>query len=148
MIVNKEKFKLGVTEILMLLAACVYMVGIRTWFAVCPVMSETVMSCHWAGEVLKALSIVLLVADVIHIICPDHKIKLGMDIPLLGICIVMIIIPGNVINICQMADMSCRHNTQPWTIIIGCLMAVFTIADMILCASSISRKKHERKADA
>ena len=146
MIINKEKFKLSIAELLMVILSVLFMIGIRTWFAVCPVMSETIMSCHWAGEVLKALSILLAAVSVIHIICPDWRLKIGIDIPMFCICILTAFIPGGLINLCMMEEMACRSQTKLWTIIISIALIIVILADIIICASAVSKEKHGRKA--
>ena len=145
MIINRDKFKFSITELLMLIVSIILLAGSRTWFSVCPVMSEMIMACHWAGEVLKAVSIFLAAASVVHILIHDQKIKLGMDIPFLGICLMTAFVPGGIINLCQSEDMACRQSTKPWTIILCAAFTVIILADVILYASRISREKHQRK---
>lgn len=145
MIVNKNKIRFGITDILMAAVSIAFLIGIRTWFAVCPVMSEMIMSCHWAGESLKALSVVMAVTAVVHIFIYDEKIKLGMDIPFLCICILSAFIPGGIINLCQSAEMACRSLTRPWSIIICAVMIIIIAVDMIFYGSRISHAKHQRK---
>ena len=148
MIVNKEKFKLSITEILMLILSVVYTIGIRSWFAVCPVMDEKTMSCHWAGEVLKVMSILFLVLAVAHLLIPDMKIKLGMDIPFACISLMAVFIPGKIISLCMSPDMNCRMFTQTWTIVFCAVLTVVALADIILYGTRAARAKHERKADS
>ena len=147
MLVNKDKCRVSITEILMLVISIVYLIGIRAWFAVCPVMSEMIMACHWAGEMLKAMSILLLVIVIVHIVIWDPKVKLGVDIPLIGIGILDIFIPGGIINLCQSTDMACQSAAKPWTIVFSAALLVVTVIDVILYASRISGDKHHRKAD-
>lgn len=147
MLVNKEKCRISITELVMLILSIVYIIGIRSWFAECPVMTDMIMSCHWAGEVLKALSILFAVISVIHIVIPDAKLKAGMDIPFIGISFVAIFIPGGIINLCQSADMACQSAAKPWTIIFCAALLVIAIADLIFYASKSSGDKHHRKAD-
>ena len=145
MIVNKEKCRFSVTDILLIVVSAVFFIGIRSFFAVCPVGGEMIMSCHWAGETLKALSIVLLVLSVIHLFVPDKKIKLGMDIPMCAISLLAVFVPGTVINLCQNADMACRSAAQLWTVILCIILTLAALADIILYASSLSKDKHSRK---
>lgn len=132
----------------MVIISIIYVIGIRTWFAVCESTGDMVMSCHWAGEVMKAFSIVFLVTSAVHLCLPDSKIKLGMDITFLYMVAAAVFIPGGMIGLCQSMDMACRKGTQVWTIILCALLLVMIIADIILYASGISREKHHRKADA
>lgn len=148
MIVSKDKIKISAAEIIKLIVSVIFVIGIRTWFSVCPVMSEMTMSCHWAGEMLKAVSIVLLVISVIHIIIPDEKVKIGMDAASACFLIMSVFIPGTVIHICQDAQMRCRSIAQPWSVIISIVLLIACAADMIIYASAVSRAKHQRKDNA
>jgi len=148
MIVKKEKIRISITEIIKILFSLVFLVGIRTWFSVCPVTSEMTMSCHWAGETLKAISLVLLAVSLIHMFIPDEKIKIGVDAASLCLLIMTAFTPGKVISLCQHAEMSCRSNAQPWTIVISAVMIIACVIDMIIYASALSEKKHRRKDNA
>ena len=148
MIVIKEKIKFNIAELLMAILSLVFLIGIRSWFSVCPVMSDMVMSCHWAGEVLKALSIVLFAISLIHIFIPDEKIKMGMDILFLCVLIMTIFIPGGVISLCQNADMQCRSVSQPWSIVLMIVLIIVSVIDLIICSSAISKSRHQRKDNA
>ena len=144
MIINKEKLKIGITELLFLAASTLFAIGIRSWFPVCEAgMEGMVMSCHWAGEVLKASSVVLLVMSVVHIIISDAKIKAGTDISLIAICIMTFFIPGNIISLCKMPEMACRSNTALWNTIFMIVMTLILAADIVLWVSSV-RNKHSR----
>ena len=145
MLVNKNKCRISFLELLLTLVSVLYLVGIRFWFPVCEVMSDTPMRCHWAGEMLKAASVVLTVLSVLHLFVYDEKIKIGMDAGLAGLSLLMLLIPGRIILLCTNAEMHCRHNTEPWTI-------TFVIVTMLLCAADIlfylyrqNAGRHKRK---
>ena len=144
MLLNKEKFRLAVTDILTFAVSLVYLLGIRLWFPVCEASENGFMSCHWAGEVLKAMSIVLLLISIIHLVVPDEKVKIGMDIPLCCIYALSFCIPGRIIPLCKMAEMSCRRGTQIWTAVIMIVLLLIAIADIILYSSVFAKQKHSR----
>ena len=146
MIVNKEKIKVAVTDIIMVIVSVLYTIGIRAWFPVCEPMEDgSFMACHWAGEVLKAISILLLVLACAHAFCaPDGKIKTGLDYGIAGISALGFCIPGRVISLCKMAEMRCRANTQLWTIIFMIAMILIAIADVVLYFTKASDEKHAR----
>lgn len=148
MIIKRDKIKISAAEIINVLISVLFLIGIRSWFDVCPVMSEMTMSCHWAGEVLKAVSIVLLVISLIHVFIPDEKIKIGIDMASLCILVMTIFIPGTVIGLCGDAGMRCRSTAQPWTIIISAVLIIVCVIDMIIYATALSGLKHQRKDNA
>ncbi len=145
MIVNKEKLKLSWTELLLFALSLIFVIGIRSWFDVCPVMSEKMMSCHWAGEMLKVITVLILVLAALHMTVPGEGTKIGMDISMIGICLMTAFVPGRIISICQNADMACRRVTQPWTIILCVALALLSLLDLIWYSSRLSHEKHRRK---
>ena len=144
MIVNNKKIKLGVTDILLVIISIVFTAGIRGWFKVCEPMGEGFMSCHWAGETLKAMSITMLVLCIIHVFMPDEKIKIGMDIAFIGVLVFSLMIPGGVINLCMMEDMKCRSLTKPWNMGICIVWIIIILGDILLCIGSLNKEKHKR----
>lgn len=145
MIVNKGKCKIGITDILLLVCSVLYSIGIKSWFPVCGVSGDMVMSCHWAGEVLFAVSVLMIVISAVHIVIPDEKIKTGIDISLAGIAVLAMIIPGNIISLCKNSEMQCRANTSLWTIIFMVIICVIICVDVFIYLQLQSGKKHSRK---
>lgn len=144
MIVNKEKCKIGITDILLLVCAVLYSIGIKYWFPVCGTSGDMVMSCHWAGEVLFALSVLMVVISFVHIVIPDGKIKIGMDISHAGVALLALMIPGNIILLCKNSEMQCRANTSLWTIIFMVIICVVVCVDVFIYLQMQSDKKHSR----
>ncbi len=145
MMINKERFKMSFAEVLFLVAAALYMAGIRYWFPVCMPMENGFMSCHWAGEVLKALSILILVFSLIHIFMPDIRIKAGMNAVLAGISVLMPLIPGKIISVCGNEMMKCRQGTSTWTLVFAAVFVLILVIDTVLGAASLSSEKHKRR---
>ncbi|MCR5203863.1 MAG: DUF4418 family protein [Lachnospiraceae bacterium] len=142
---GNSKLKISFVELLLVVITAVYVIGIRTWFEVCPAMGESMMSCHWAGEVLKATSLLLAGMTLLLVFIPDLKVKTGLNIGILGLSILNISVPGGIINICKNADMACRSNTYLWNIILTVSCMIIAIADIILLFSYSNREKHSRK---
>ena len=141
---EKKKYSVGLTEIIMAVLALLYTIGIRAWFPVCAAMSDSVMACHWAGQTLKAISILLLALAVVHIIIRDENMKLGMDISLLGTGLITMLIPGHIINICRSAEMACRGATLPWTIAFGIVWILVILADILFFRARLTKQRHQR----
>ena len=144
MIINKSKCKIAFTDILFLALSIIYLVGIKLWFPVCGVSGDMVMSCHWAGEVLSALSVLLVILSLIHMVIPDERIKAGIDISGAGIAVLSMIIPGNIITLCKNSEMPCRANTSLWTIIFMVIICVIICVDIFVYLQMQSKKKHRR----
>ena len=147
MIVNKGKLRFGVPELLMVIISIIYVIGIRTWFAVCESTGDMVMSCHWAEAVLKVMSILFAVISICHIFIPDQRIKIGIDLPFFCICVLTAFVPGSVISLCMNAEMDCRQSMKLWTVILCIALMAVILGDLILYCSQIRGEKHHRKAD-
>lgn len=132
-----KKFKIGVTDILLLVFSILFFLGILTVFKSCgPKDDGSWMTCHWAGNIVLSLSVVLTVISIIHIIISNPKIKLGLSIAILPIAVLAILVPGNLIPLCMMATMRCRAIMQPAAIVISILIIITAIFDTF-----IQRKK-------
>ena len=144
MIINKDKCKIGITDILLLISPVLFGIGIKNWFPVCGMKEDMVMSCHWAGEVLFALSVLLVIISLIHMVIPDERIKAGIDISGAGIAVLSMMIPGNIIFLCKNSEMQCRANTSLWTIIFMVIICVIFCVDAFIYLQMQSGKKHSR----
>ena len=144
MIINKSKIKVCIIELIIFVVSLLFLLGIRLWFPVCEVMGETVMACHWAGEILKALTVLSFVLSLVHIFLPNGSVKIGMDLSLIGLLVLTLYVPGNIVNICEMTDMSCRHYTLPWTIAFSVVLILLALADIVFYLALASTEKHKR----
>lgn len=144
MIINKNKCKIAFTDIQFLVFSILYLIGIKLWFPVCEMSGDMVMSCHWAGEVLFALSVLLVVMSLIHILIPDERVKAGIDIPCAGIAVLSTMIPGSIISLCKNSEMQCRADTSLWTMIFMVIIFVVVCVDAFIYLRLQSGKKHSR----
>ena len=144
MFINKRKIKIAVTDILLLVCSALYCIGIKYWFPVCKASGDMIMSCHWAGEALFALAVLLCVLSAAHTFIPDEKIKSGIDISLAGIAVFAMLIPGNIISLCKSSDMICRNGTSMWTSVFMILLIIIAAADIFIYLQSLSGGKHKR----
>ena len=130
MLVNKRNVKFGITDVVVFVICAVFTVGIFTWFAPCAPMAEGMyMVCHWAGNAIASLAILLTVISAVHILLSDGKMKLGVDICILSIAITAAIIPGNVISLCAHSSAHCTELTKPFTIVFSVLTALAAAFD-------------------
>ncbi len=144
MIIDKDRIRFGFTDIFSVLISVLYLIGIRVWFPVCEPMESGFMSCHWAGEMLKGISILLVIMSVVHLLIPDDRIKIGTDITLCAVYVLTFCVPGMIIDLCKMSEMNCRSHTAVLTAVFMVVMMLSAIADIILYASHSNGKKHKR----
>ncbi len=141
MIVNRKKVKFGISDLLIATAAGFFCLGLKFWFPVC----GGTMVCHWAGRMLEATSVLMLVLGLVHLFIPNGLLKTGLDISLIGLSALAASIPGNIIAICRSPEMHCRHLTLPFTLAFCALFVLLLIADMVLYWSQASSEVHKRK---
>ena len=139
------KHKISIIDIVSAAASAGFLIGIISWFKVCDGMSDSIMSCHWAGEVLKAMALLSVCLNVIHLFAPSNEMKIGMDVSHIGICVLALNVPGRIISICSMAAMSCRKNTVPWTVVFCVAIIILSLADIVTCLDRENKEKHKRK---
>ena len=144
MLIDKNRCRIGILELIALAGAVIAVIGSRTWFTACPVSTDMIMSCHWAGQMVQTLSLALLVMTVIHVLLPDLKMKAGADIGIACLCVILICVPGVIIGLCQDPGMACRAHMRPWSIGLGAAVLVIALADMIFCYSRLNQQKHHR----
>lgn len=145
MFINKPKCRVAATDILLVLVSVVYALGIRIWFPVCAAKEDAVMSCHYAGEVLKALSVLLAILSAAHLVSPDGRVKLGIDIALGGLAVLAMNVPGGIIPICAMGGMACRAKALPGTLICGAVFVILALFDAFLFLAENAKEKHARR---
>ena len=145
MLVKKKRLKFGLTDLLLIIISAAMLIGIKTLFKVCePKSGDMIMSCHWAGNMITAMSVLLIVLAFLHIIIPDMRFKGGIALSIAGISIVTLLIPGRIIALCKMEEMSCRSNTQLWTVILCGVLILVSLIDIIVYLLAASKEKHIR----
>ena len=141
MILERRKVKFGISDILIVAAAGLFYLGLKFWFPVC----GGKMPCHWVGETLEAIAVLMLVLGLVHLFIPKGSIKTGMDISLIGLSVLTANIPGNIIAICRNPEMPCRHLTLPFTIVFCAVFVLVLIADIVMYWARSSAEVHKRK---
>ena len=145
MFINRPKCKIAWTDCLLTILAVLFMIGIRWWFPTCDVMGEKIMSCHWAGEMLKALSWLLLVLTVLHLVWPEERIEEGIAVSTAGVAVLTAMVPGHIISLCANPEMTCRHSTAWMTTLFMAAVVLTVLVDVFLYRQIVSGKKHKRK---
>lgn len=142
MILNNDKLKISVTDLILVVISLIFAYGIRFLFPVCAVMGEDIMTCHWAGEVLKAISVIMVMLSLIHLVV-SQQMKSGIDLAMIAFGGLMITIPGTIINICMMPDMHC-HMTKTVMMILGIIVILVAIADVVINIQQAASQRHAR----
>ena len=143
---DEKAFRPGIIDILLFALSVLFFVGARTWFQVCDKMTDSgaYMTCHWAGEALKAGTLLVMCLCAVHALLP-RSMKMGLDCALMGLGVLLMRLPGGVIALCGHTDMACRAHTQPWTLVMALLLILMSALHICLSLSAISRARHARR---
>lgn len=127
------KRKIGVGDIALLVLSVFFAVGMFTIFAPCgPKEDGSWMVCHWAGNAVKGLAIVLAALSVAHIAFQNGSVKIGLSLAIVPVALFAAIVPGNVISLCMMKTMKCHAVTQPAGIVLSALIIIAAVLDIVL----------------
>ena len=77
--------------------------------------------CHWAGQALFGVGLLLSAESLCALLCKDRKSRRGIFASMLLTAILGCLIPGTLIDLCHMATMRCRALMQPAMMIL-CVM--------------------------
>ena len=146
MLINKKRIKIGFIECAMLLASMFFLIGINCWFSACgPKSDGTYMTCHYAENMIVALSAVLFAASFVHLILPDIKVKIGMDLVIIPLCAVTAAVPSTLIKLCAYDAMVCNSKMKPAVLAFSLVILALSLLDIVLCL--LAKRKEERGAE-
>ncbi|MBQ8095158.1 MAG: DUF4418 family protein [Clostridia bacterium] len=106
----------SIPAVVMLVLALVIVVGGQTVLTPCIHEDGSFGACHWAGQALLGLGCVL---GVMAALCLSiAQARPGIYIGALPVCVMGILTPGTLIDLCRMQTMHCRMVMQPAMIIL------------------------------
>ena len=105
-----------IPSIIVLILAIVIAVGSQTFLSPCIHEDGSFAPCHWAGQTLLGLGCVLGVLGAFALCV--KRARLGVYLSALPICVLGILTPGTLMDLCRMSTMRCRMVMQPTMIIL------------------------------
>lgn len=133
---SKKSF--GISDILLIVAAVIYLVGVFTVFSACgPKDDGSWMTCHWAGQIIKGLSVTVLITSLVHALIRNSGIKAGISIAMIPEAVLSMLVPGVLVNLCMMNNMHCHTMMRPGTCICSGFVLVMAVMDIFLQYSAI-----------
>ena len=118
--------------IIVLILALFTAVGVRTFLGPCVHDDGTFGACHWAGQALFGLSLVVAAEAAAAAVLGGAGVRRGLYIAVLLSAVLGLLIPGTLISLCGMATMRCRALMRPAMMILCALMGVSAAAGIIL----------------
>ena len=120
---KKQKYS-AVPAAVNLILALVAAIGSRTFLGPCVHEDGTFGACHWAGQALFGIALVMAAEGLIAALWKNAAVRAGLYISMLLTAILGILIPGTLISLCGMASMRCRTVMRPSMMILFSLMFV------------------------
>ena len=113
-----------ILAIILLILAALIVIGSQTFLSPCIHEDGTFGPCHWAGQTLLGLG--LVTGALAALAMCVQRARFGVFLSALPICVLGILTPGTLIDLCHMSTMRCRMVMQPAMIIL--------FAAALLCA--------------
>ena len=125
---RKQTIPAGIVLILSL----VIVIGSQTILSPCVHEDGSFGPCHWAGQALLGLGCVLIFLTVFALCV--KRVRLGVYLSMLPVCVLGILMPGTLIDLCHMSTMRCRMVMQPAMIILFSAVLLCALIGAILTA--------------
>ncbi len=127
-----KKRKNGVWDIALFVLTLFLFLGVTLLFGPCaPREDGTFMTCHWAGEAVRAVSAGMAVLAALQMALRE-KTRLGIALSLCAMSAVCFFLPGGFISLCTMHSMTCQAVFNPAVKVISALIFVTGTSNVCL----------------
>ena len=121
-----KKLKIGMMDIIMLLASVCFLLGSLFVFTPCgPKEDGSWMICHHAGTAVTGIA-------VLHLLMPSAKTKLGLAMASLPVAVLAYLLPGKLHPLCMMPSMRCHTVMAPGVTVSVIVLAAVYAADIFV----------------
>ena len=110
----------------LLILSVLIVIGSQSFLKPCVHEDGSFGPCHWAGQALLGLGCALGVMAALALAV--RRAGFGLFLDALPVCVLGILTPGTLIDLCHMSTMRCRMVMQP--------AMIFLFAAALLCALS------------
>lgn len=118
-----------------------FVIGEQTVAGPCPVMPDgRFMVCHWAGQAVLGVGIVLVVLSLLHLAFKNDGMKLGLDLAVIANAVLLLMIPNRLIHLCMKNHMQCHTVMEPFVLVMGVLMIAAALGDFF-CRRRVVKKE-------
>ena len=127
-----KKKNITVLNCLPMLLAVLLAVGVKTFLEPCVHEDGSFGACHWAGQALLGLGVLMAVQALCAVLIQKPGVRAGIYLSMLFTAALSIFAPGTLIILCSMPSMRCRALMQPASIILSCLILLFSLINLIM----------------
>lgn len=118
-------------------------IGVFTFMQACAHTDGDLRTCHWAGQVLAGLGVVLTAQAVIGMLLGNAKAREGVSLSMIPVALLAALTPGVMIPLCAMETMRCNMTMKPAAILIAALIGALSVVDAILQHNRARRENKE-----
>lgn len=127
-----QRIQMGLVAV-QLAFAFLLMIGEKTFLRPCSARPDgTFMTCHWAGESVYVLSILLFFGAMLMLIIRKQEVYAALEGMVILICLLMKHLPGGYIPLCMKKDMRCWSVMRPGVGLLCALVILLAIVVEIL----------------
>lgn len=115
-----------------LVLALLLAIGAATFLGPCMHEDGAFGTCHWAGQMLMGLGIVLAVQSLTSLLFADAKMREGISLSMVPVALLAALTPGVIIPLCMMETMRCNMIMRPAAMLMAALIGVLSAIDAVL----------------
>jgi hypothetical protein len=123
-----------IPAVILLVLSLVIAIGSQTFLSPCVHGDGSFGPCHWAGQTLLGLGCVLGVLGAFALCV--KRARLGVFLSAMPVCVLGILTPGTLIDLCRMSTMRCRMVMQPAMIILFSAALLCSLIGAVLSVRS------------
>ena len=128
----KEKKGSMIPALATVILAMIAAAGVKSFAGPCVHEDGSFGSCHWAGQALFGLSIVIAAESVIVVWRKNTALRRGLYLAMMLTAVLGILMPGTLISLCAMDSMRCRMIMRPAMLVLYALMLVSATTGALL----------------
>ena len=128
----KEKKGSMIPALATVILAMIAAAGVKSFAGPCVHEDGSFGACHWAGQALFGLSIVIAAESVIVLWRKDAGLRRGLYLAMMLTAVLGILMPGTLISLCAMDSMRCRLIMRPAMLVLYALMLVSATTGALL----------------
>lgn len=134
-------------SIILLILSILLVVGEQTFAGPCgPKPNGGFMVCHWAGQAILGVGIVLIILSLLHLMGKHLCFKQGINLAIILNSLLVMCIPGHLINLCMMNHMQCHTMMKPFALVVGGLLVIVSAVDFFM-RRRMGKKETEKEGE-
>jgi len=119
--------KFSLPALVLLLLSILIAAGSVSFLGPCVHEDGTFGSCHWAGQAMLGIGLLLCLQSLAALLIWDNRIRVGIFLSCLMTAILGLVTPGTLIDLCRMSTMRCRSLMRPAMLILCGLCTLFSL---------------------